>query len=401
MLNEQSADVYQGVEQELNRRAYPEGFPPLPEAPVGRYTDPEFYDLEMKHFWPRTWLWAGHVSEVAEPGSYKLFTQLGQSIIITRGLDGEIRAFHNVCRHRGSALVAEDQGKARRLTCPYHAWTYGLDGRLLAVPEQERNFACLDKDERGLIPVRCELMRGMIYLNLDGNAVPLADYFAATERELGNFPLDRMVVKGVVTLDMGCNWKAAYDNFLEIYHVSTVHAKTIAPYLNSQSFLVSLFKHGHARFATRKRGASTIFGKDMIVPDAPSALFKDHTIALPMFPNTFVAIDPVGFGWQSWWPVGRDKSVMVVTLLGWEHQDEAFWEGMAEQVRTIAAEDVHLFPSLQRAYESGVLSGVLMAYQEQQLYWYQEEIDRQIGVERIPEHLRIKQVLASQVRDGG
>lgn len=399
MLGDQSNQVYEGVKKEAVRKAYPEGFPHLPELPIGRYTDPAFYDLEMKAFWPRTWLYAGHISEIATPGAYKLFTQLGHSIIIVRDKNNEVRAFHNVCRHRASAIVQENYGSASRFTCPYHAWTFGLDGRLIAVPDQERNFRCLDKSEKGLVPVRCETMKGMIYLNLDGNALPLSQYFASTERELEAFPLEDMVVKGVITLDMACNWKAAYDNFLEIYHVSTVHSKTIAPYLDSHSFFVSLLKHGHARFATRKRGGNTIFGEDVAVSDAPSAMFQDHTIGLPMFPNSFVALDPVGFGWQSWWPVSRDKTVMTVTLMGWEGQDEAFWDGMKQQVRAIASEDALLFPSLQRSYESGVLPSVMIAYQEQQIYWYHEEVDRQIGIENIPEGLRVQPVLGSQVRD--
>lgn len=399
MLDERAKQIYDGVEHERGRDAYPTDFPNLPEVPIDRYTDAAFYDLEMKHFWPKTWLWAGHVNEIPEPGSYKLFERLGQSVIIARGNDGQVRAFHNVCTHRASSLVQEPHGSVRRFTCPYHAWTFSLDGRLVAVPDQARNFACLDKADHGLVPVRCETMRGMIYLNLDGNALPLSEYFATTEQELGSFPLEQMVVRGELVFEMDCNWKASYDNFLEIYHVSTVHAKSIAPFLDSKSFVVSLFKHGHARFATRKKGASTIFGKDLVVPDTASALFKDHTIGLPMFPNGFAALDPVGFGWQTWWPLARNKSLMVTTLMGWKDQDEAFWTDMKAQMKAISVEDLFLFSNLQRSYESGVRKGAVMSYQEQQLYWYQEELDRQIGVENIPEHLRIRPVLASQVQD--
>jgi phenylpropionate dioxygenase-like ring-hydroxylating dioxygenase large terminal subunit len=388
-----AAAVYAGVERELGRKGYPENFPILPEVPVSRYTDPRFYDLEMRHFWPSTWLHAGHISEIPEPGSYKLFEQLGQSIIISRGADGAVQAFHNVCRHRASAILTEPQGKVRRFVCPYHSWSYALDGSLLAVPE-ERDFACLDKSKRGLVPVRSGTMRGMIFINLDGKAPPIEEYFAATDRELGDFPIEDMVVRRVIAVEMDCNWKAALDNFLEMYHVNTVHAKSIAPYLNTASFLVSLYTHGHARFATRKRGANTIFEVDRAAHDGPSALFKEHTIALPMFPNSFMAIDPVGFGWQTWWPLGQRKSVMIFSLMGWKgEEDPAFLETMVSQVNTIANEDVRLFGDLQRSLDSGVMSSILMGYQERALYWYQEEIDRAIGAGNIPEDLRIAQVL--------
>lgn len=393
VLDGRTAAVYAGVEREQARQGYPEGFPVLPEMPVARYTDPRFYDLEMKHFWPGTWLHAGHVSEIPEPGSYKLFQQLGQSVIISRAADGAVQAFHNVCRHRAMPLLTAPQGKARRFVCPYHSWSYNLDGGLVGVPE-ERDFACLDKKARGLVPVRTGLMRGMIFINLDGKAPPIDEYFAATNRELGDFPLEDMVMLKEITVEMDCNWKAALDNFLEMYHVNTVHAKSIAPYLNTASFLVSLFKQGHARFATRKRGANSIFEVDRPAHDGPSDLFRDHTIALPMFPNSFMAIDPVGFGWQTWWPVSQGKSVMVFSLMGWKgDEDPAFLATMVEQVNAIANEDVELFGGLQRSLASGVLSSILMGYQERALYWYQEEIDRQIGAENIPDDLRLTQVL--------
>jgi choline monooxygenase len=397
MHNQQPTLVYEAVERETARTTYPEAFPALPEVPAGRYCDPQFYELEMQHLWRKSWLHAGHESELPKPGSYKLFEQLGLSIIISRALSGELRAFHNICRHRASAVLLEKQGVARRFTCPYHGWGYSLDGRLTSVP-REHDFTCLDKSKRGLLPVRCETMRGMIFVNLDEGAQSLADFFAPIELQIGDFPLQDMTVKGVIALELDCNWKAAYDNFLEIYHVNTVHAKSLAPYLDSQSFAVSLFKNGHARFATRKKGGETLFGKDLKTPEGPGALFKEHTIALPMFPNGFTALDPVGFAWQTWWPLSPRKTLMVANLMGWKddsEEDRKFWEGMNVQVRNILAEDLRLFANIQRSLDSGITSSVLMGYQERALYWYQEEIDRQIGADKIPPHLRITPVLAA------
>lgn len=400
-MNDSQVDkIYAAVAQEKERTAYPEDFPQLPEVPVGRYSDPVFYELEMKHLWRKSWLHAGHISELPKEGSYKLFEQLGVSIIVSRGLDGEIRAFHNICKHRGSALLLEKTGTTRRFVCPYHAWGYTLDGKLQTVPE-ERNFPCLDKDSRGLTPVRCEIVRGIIYINMDDNAPPLAQYLAFEEKELGEFRLQDMVVKHEIHVEMDCNWKTAFDNFLEIYHVSVVHAKSIAPYLDSKSNIIDLYEHGHARLATAKRGAS-IFQSDKAISDNLGAHFKDHNIALMRFPNTFSAIDPVGFAWQTWWPLGPNKSVMVVSVMGWagdSEEDRIFWEGMKQQILSIAAEDQHLFAPLQRSLNTGLMPTMLLGYQERVLYWYQEEIDRQIGIENIPEHLRIKQVLADHVSD--
>jgi phenylpropionate dioxygenase-like ring-hydroxylating dioxygenase large terminal subunit len=401
MDDQNAALMYAAVERETQRTTYPETFPVLPEVPAGRYFEPSFYDLELQHVWRKTWLSAAHISELPKPGSYKLFEKLGLSIIISRGLEGEVRAFHNSCRHRGSALLLEEKGAARRFVCPYHAWGYGLDGRLVSVPEAH-DFACLDKAERPLRQVRCETWRGFIFINLDDAAEPLADFLAPTARQVADFPLDDMVVKDILTAEMDCNWKAAYDNFLEIYHVNTVHAKSLAPYFDPKSFSVSLLKNGHARFATRKRTGNTFFSDGVDQPDDFTTRFKDHTIALPFFPNGFTALDPVGFTWQLFWPAGPGKSIMQAVMMGWKKDDEEdrkFWAQMRLNQIAVLAEDLHLFAGVQRSLESGAVKTILMGYQERALYWYHEEIDRRIGAENIPEQLRVTQVLAGQAAD--
>ena len=120
------------------------------------------------------------------------------------------------------------------------------------------------------------------------------------------------------------------------------------------------------------------------------------------FPNNFTAIDPMGFAWQTWWPVGLNKTVMEVSVMGWpgdSDEDKAFWAGMKQQILDIAAEDQYLFAPIQRSLNSGLLPTVTMGYQERVLYWYQEQIDRLIGVENVPEPLRMKQVLLDHVSD--
>ncbi len=393
--------IQQAVEDELRRDAYPENFPAIPELPTARYADPAFYDIEMKHFWPKTWLTAAHISELPEVGSYVLFEELGRSIIISRGEDDVVRAFHNVCRHRASAILLEKQGKAKRFICPYHSWGYSAEGQLVSVPEQ-RDFACLDKSKRGLVPVRCETWRGFVFINLDGEAAPLEEFLAPVARQWANYPLENMVIKGVMRSDMECNWKVAYDNFLEIYHLSSVHGKSLAPFLEWRSFSLSMYKGGHGRFATRKKQGATIFKLDQAPPPSTNELFKEHTLALPTFPNVFVAADPVGFNWQTFWPNGTGKSVMTSRLMGWKDdsdEDRALWDQMKVNIAGILAEDLILFKDIQRNYETGSLPGAMLSYQERMLYWYQEEVDRVIGVENIPEHLRMKQVLADYVAE--
>lgn len=392
--------LHRTMDAQLVRSEHPDGFPYLPPVPSSRYTDPEFARLEHDGLWMKNWLLAGHVSDLPAPGSYFLFEQLGQSVIISRAKDGKIRAFHNSCRHRGSALLLEQSGKAMRFVCPYHAWGYSLEGELKSVPDQH-DFACLDKAENGLKPVRCEIERGMIFINFDDSAGSLSAFMAPQAAQKVGYPLEKMVVKERLLVEMNCNWKLALHNFLEIYHVGTVHAKSIAPYLDSPSFVVALFENGHMRFATRKKKGDTIFEADLFKPDDVAEVFGRYTIALPTFPNAFYALDPGGFSLQTFWPAGVDKSIMEVRLMGWDVDSEAdrqHWQAMNGIVRNILSEDLCLFRSIQRSLEQGTIPELRFGYQERALYWFEEEVDRRIGIDAIPESQRVVQVLAGQMQ---
>ena len=393
--------IHNTMDAQLGRTGYPDAFPALPPVPASRYFDPGFAQLERTHLWNKTWLLAGLETELPGAGSYVLFEKLDNSVIISRGKDNKIRAFHNVCRHRASALLLEPKGKAMRFVCPYHAWGYDLEGRLKSVPDQH-DFACLDKSERGLIPVRCETWRGLIFINFDDAAKPLGDFMAPVARETDGYPLEKLVVKDHFFVPMETNWKTAYHNFLEIYHVAVVHAQSLAPYLDSQSFVVALYEGGHSRFATRKRKGDSIFRGSSTMPEEMGELFKECTIARPTFPNTFFALDPVGFTLQCFWPhpTDPDKSIMEARLVGWEsdtQEDRDYWSAMRTNVESILAEDLQLFASIQRGLKSGKMPKVTMGYQERALYWFEEEVDRRIGIENIPEEQRVTPMLHGQV----
>src|SRR2546421_1533157 len=237
--------------EEAERRSPPPEWPGLPDLPVGRYTDHELFRLEADVLFRRTWVYAGHESELAEPGSYLVFARTGSPILIVRGQDRVVRAFYNTCRHRNAPVVHGSCGTARRLVCTFHSWAYDLEGSLVAVPD-EFQFSGLDRSERGLVPVRCESWLGFLFVNEDPGALSLADFLGPVAREItpeyDGQPL-RIVHRRRLTL--GCNWKVAVEAFLEVYHLRTVHPKTLAPYLDGKASAVALFPHGHSRMVTR------------------------------------------------------------------------------------------------------------------------------------------------------
>jgi phenylpropionate dioxygenase-like ring-hydroxylating dioxygenase large terminal subunit len=392
--------VVASVDRELARTAYPTDFPVLPPIPAARYSDPEFFKLEQEHLFRKTWIWAAtHVSDLPQNGSYKLFDQLGESIIISRGKDDVIRAFKNSCRHRGSALLFAPSGRASRFICPYHAWGYSLEGELKSVPE-ERDFACLDKASLSLLQVRCEVWNGFVFINFDDHAAPLAEFMAPLTEKSENFPFENFELKECYTKVLDCNWKVALDNFIEIYHVNTVHVKTLVPILDTHSFAPSLLANGHGCFATKKKSAS-VYGDVGLKDDAVGAddLTNMYTIALSRFPNSMTALDPNGINWLNFWPLAPDRTLLMAGLMGPKMedaaQDTAYLTMLREANVAILAEDVDLFAGVQRSIDKGDLKQLIVGYQEQCLYWYHEEIDRVIGPDRVPEALRMKPLLGS------
>jgi phenylpropionate dioxygenase-like ring-hydroxylating dioxygenase large terminal subunit len=214
--------------------SWTEQYPELGTAPVD-YTDsidPAYYEAERSAIFKRTWLNVGRVELVPRTGSYftKELAVADTSLIIVRGRDRQIRAFHNLCRHRGNKLVWNDypgeevKGSCRQFTCKYHAWRYSLDGDLTFV-QQEEEFFDLDKSAYGLKAVRCEVWEGFIFVNLDPDAEPLADYLGEMAKGLEGYPFGEMTEVYTYRAEVGSNWKLFIDAFAEFYHAPVLHQK--------------------------------------------------------------------------------------------------------------------------------------------------------------------------------
>lgn len=209
-------------------------YPELGTAPVD-YTDsvdPEHYERECDAIFKRCWLNVGRVEQLPRNGSYftKEIAAAATSVVVVRGTDGEVRAFYNLCRHRGNKLVWNDfpgeetSGTCRQFQCKYHAWRYSLAGELTFV-QQEEEFFDLDKSEFGLMPVRCEIWEGFIFINLDQHASPLADYLGPLAKGIEGYPYHEMTEVYQYRAEIGSNWKLFIDAFAEFYHAPVLHNK--------------------------------------------------------------------------------------------------------------------------------------------------------------------------------
>jgi phenylpropionate dioxygenase-like ring-hydroxylating dioxygenase large terminal subunit len=187
------------------------------------YHDPEFFAAEQARVLRQAWQVVCHSSDVAAPGDWHTLEYLGESIIVVRGDDSAARAFANVCRHRGSRLVDGSSGCAKKLVCPYHAWSYGLDGALTGVPGR-RDYDGLQLGDHGLAPVEMEVWQGFIFVRLAGGGPSVATMMAPYEAEITPYRFAEMRALGRVTLrPRAVNWKNIADNYSDGLHIPVAH----------------------------------------------------------------------------------------------------------------------------------------------------------------------------------
>jgi choline monooxygenase len=187
--------------------------------PAPYFYDPSVFQQERLRIFFRSWHLVGHVNDLKSPGDFVTHDIFEQSVLVTKGKDGEIRAFHNVCQHRGNRLVDAARGHTPAITCAYHAWTYALDGRLRGAPRTEcvQGF---DKSKHGLRPVRVEIFASFVFVNLDPDAQSVAEMAPGAEAMIRKHlpDLDRLTLIEQVDVPVPANWKVIQENSIEGYH---------------------------------------------------------------------------------------------------------------------------------------------------------------------------------------
>jgi glycine betaine catabolism A len=361
---------------------------PTDPMPTRLYTDPVQYEAEREKIFGRAWLMVGRQERIPDPGDFfvKDIAALNASIIITRIGNDRIKAFHNVCSHRGNRIVLASEGNAGRFTCRYHAWTYKNSGELIGMPDQA-GFFDLDKKKCGLTPIHCDQWDGWIFINFQpAPETTLQEFLGPLGKELSSipypFPENPLVMSGHVK----ANWKAVGDNFAEPYHVPTIHPKTLAPVYagaaNPGTRPVSATVWGPHRGigvwmntaftpGDGAKVASWVMPADQTVTGASSnlsATLADHPgINVSnstewasddnwIFPNLNLQLSPNRFWTHEFWPTARDSTY-------WEHR---FYQPRPTTVReriqlehftaTIAdtfLEDLDNIESTQQGMDSG------------------------------------------------
>ncbi|TDJ69787.1 MAG: aromatic ring-hydroxylating dioxygenase subunit alpha [Proteobacteria bacterium] len=211
-----------------------------------RYYTPEFMQREADQLWSRTWLIACVESDIPASGDYSVFRLLREEFIIVRQPDGSVKAFFNVCAHRGNRLVHNDRGFVGQFNCTFHSWQYTLDGKLKAITDEETFRPEVVCHRPGLKSVRCETLAGLVFINLDPQAPPLTERIGLPPGYLEAYQIDKMNVVRHVVSEWAANWKTGIDAFYETYHLHAVHPETqgVMADLDVQ---FDLYPHGASR----------------------------------------------------------------------------------------------------------------------------------------------------------
>lgn len=184
------------------------------------YTSDAVFQHDIKSYWNNSWIWVGHICQVPEPGDFFLFDYGPESVIIARDRDGEVGAFINVCRHRGSRVCVEKAGNARVFSCPYHAWTYELNGRLRAAREMDDDF---DAASHGLLKAQVRIFQGLIFVCASEQAPEIDQGLARIAPLTEVYGLEHLKIAHEASFPVPANWKLAVENYMECYHCAPAH----------------------------------------------------------------------------------------------------------------------------------------------------------------------------------
>ena len=347
--------------------------------PAGWYLDPEVYHLEQERIFRRSWQYAGHASRVAKPGDYFTCHAGDVPIVVIRDSRGHVNAFVNVCRHRWTEVV-QGSGNRQTLQCPYHAWTYDLDGSLRAAPRSEREPG-FDRSEYGLIPVKVDFWGPLIFVNPDPDAVPLAETLGDLPELVASSGLDFNAVRlhSVEQYDMEANWKVVVENFLECYHCPVAHP-TFSDLIDVDPDSYRLLAGEWYSSQLAPVRPSALAGDGRPRPYDPHGAIGESHFHL-LWPNFTLNVvpGPPNMLTLVFLPVGPERTRSVIEHFFAPDTDENLIAEMIEFGNVVGREDQGLVESIQRAVRSGVIErGRLLLSSEHLIQHFQRLVERSL-----------------------
>ena len=299
------------------------------------FSDPSVYAREVERLFRTSWHCVGRADEVGEPGSLRTYEVAGSGVVVTRSASGELKAFHNVCRHRGTRVVEEEAAHGlKRIVCPYHAWTYDLDGRLLGAPHMSEAEG-FDRKEFGLHPASVATWRGFLFLHLSPRPPSLESSLGGLPARAAPYPLERLRRTHRVTYDIAANWKLVVQNANECYHCPGVHPQLVklTPYRSGEEDLREGPVFGGWMDFVDGAESATMTGKTARRPFAGiSEQDRRRVYYYVLYPANFLSFLPDYVTLDWFIPMGPERTRLVFDLYvdrdEKEPADDAmeFWE---------------------------------------------------------------------------
>jgi choline monooxygenase len=330
--------------------------------PAEWYHRADMFERERRAVFAREWQFVGPSAALAHPGDYIATEIVGWRVFVIRDREGELRGFHNLCRHRAGHFLEDGQGHCDVLRCKYHGWVYDTKGRLRATPGFGE-AGWFDKKDYPLLPIKVGLWRGLVFVNLDRDARPLESALGDLPELTAPYPMENFTCLQEVQFDISCNWKTYTDNFVEGYHIPSIH-----PGLNA---------------AIDFEGFETTHREGVVVMKAPQRQSSIYGgVWLWAYPNMTLSVYPDGMNTSRILPVDRQKSRLIYHFYFRDTGAEQA-EARTRTIETncqIVREDFGICEIAQRNLEAGAFShGPLSPKQEAGVRYFHDRLRRSLG----------------------
>jgi phenylpropionate dioxygenase-like ring-hydroxylating dioxygenase large terminal subunit len=345
---------------------------------VAAYVDPSVFAKERATLFRGLPLAIAHVSQLAAPGSFVTHDASSVPLLVVRGDDGELAAFLNVCRHRGTRLEPAACGGRKAFVCPYHAWSYARNGALLGIPH-ERGFAGIVREERGLVRVPVSVAGGLVFVTpTPGAAPPEAQaWLGPIADDLASFGLGASHVYAPRVMTKALGWKLAIDVFLEAYHLRVTHHDSIYKMFFDNVGLVDPIGP-HLRNVFPKRSIRELAA----VPDSEWVLRRHANVLYHLFPNTLILVEPDHAAILNLWPIDAGTTLLSAYTLVPEpvvtDKARAYWDANNAILYAAIEEDLTMGESIQRGLASGANREVVFGAFEHALAHFHRQVDQRL-----------------------
>jgi Rieske 2Fe-2S family protein len=314
------------------------------------YTDHSWFEREQRLLFARTWQVVAHLEQLSQPRSYVTVRVGGAPIVIIRHGDGALRAFHNVCRHRGMLMLDGSGNALEDITCSYHGWRYDLDGRLSVVPQRRTQFPDLDAAACGLWQASVDEWEGMVFVNPTSTARPLPEALGRLPDHIGSYRPGQLTLVGAVDVPAACNWKLLVENHVDVYHLWYLHRDSLGDF-------------DHNRFEHHQLGANWASYEPLRRPDADAAQLTSGTVAIRAlderdrnglgahlaFPNTLMASNAEFFMSYAVVPESAERSHVEIRIRA---EAGADGDALVAAARSFIEEDINACERIQAALRS-------------------------------------------------